>query len=770
MTEPKLEPNDKEQQPVLAEGPWNDKVLVDAIGYTRGLVSILDSLTDGFQRRGREIEEQRHRLATLQSERRAILEGRAELEARISTHTAERDGLRATLEGRDRELERLRQEVAQGQIALDARLREIQEFQAGMAESARQAEELREIVRDLQRERESLTHRQAILEAKLEEEQRQARETAARATQAQAALREDLRSGEAAVAGLTAERDGLRATLEGRDRELERLRQEVAQGQIALDARLREIQEFQAGMAESARQAEELREIVRDLQRERESLTHRQAILEAKLEEEQRQARETAARATQAQAALREDLRSGEAAVAGLTAERDGLRATLEGRDRELERLRQEVAQGQIALDARLREIQEFQAGMAESARQAEELREIVRDLQRERESLTHRQAILEAKLEEEQRQARETAARATQAQAALREDLTDAENILAGLRKDIASAQGLIASLRRTAEEEHSRTGLLQEQLRFQTMEVARLTAAIQGAQALLGELDDALGGDLRASRPEWEPSAQRREWSALAEFVEGPESAANLGREALAMLHPIVEGLRSVLGPADGAAIQLPRSAADQAAVRQRAQQIADRWRQLLRERADSAQRERQLREENERLVAELAATKGGRDARREDQRSTPTRNRRVPAGETIAPHGAGENTLRRGAGGNEAAAPAAPAEPQRAPKRRTALSGMTVECTLETSGGEAPCVLRGQIVSINTMGLMGAFEEQFPEDGRVAVRFVRGGEEFMFPGRILRVQRSATTPDAPPVFHHLIRFESPAAKPDA
>jgi hypothetical protein len=92
------------------------------------------------------------------------------------------------------------------------------------------------------------------------------------------------------------------------------------------------------------------------------------------------------------------------------------------------------------------------------------------------------------------------------------------------------------------------------------------------------------------------------------------------------------------------------------------------------------------------------------------------------------------------------------------------------MTVECTLETSGGEAACTLRGQIVSINTMGLMGAFEEQFPEDGRVAVRFVRGGEEFMFPGRILRVQRSATTPDAPPIFNHLIRFESPAANPDA
>jgi hypothetical protein len=511
VPEPKLEPNDKEQQPVPGEGPWNDKVLVDAVGCTKGLVAILDSLTDGFQHRGREIEEQRHRLAILQSERRAILEGRAEFEAEI----------------------------------------------------------------------------------------------------------------------------------------------------------------------------------------------------------------------------------------AGLTAERDRLRGEMEARDRELERLRQETAQGQVALDARLEEIRDLQVRVAEPVRQTEELREIVRDLQRERESLTHRQAILEAELEEERRQARETAARATQAQTALREDLTDAENILAGLRKDLASAQGLTASLRRTAEEERSRSGLSQEQLRFQAVEVARLAAAIQGAQTLLGELDDAL-------------------------CVEGSEDAAHLGRESLAMLQPVVEGLRSVLGPADRAAIQLPRSSADHAAVRQRARQIADRWRQLMQDRVDSAQRERQLRDENDRLSAELAATNGAWDARREDPRSTPTRDRRPPAGEAVAPQGVGEKTLRRDdAGGQEVATPAAP---PRAPKRRTALSGMTVECTLEASGGEAARILRGQIVSINTMGLMGAFEEPFPEDRRVAVRFIRGGEEFMFPGRIVRVQQSVATPDAPPVFNHLIRFESPVANPDA
>ena len=651
MPEPKLEPNDKEQQPILGEGPWNDKVLVDAIGYTKGLVAILDSLTDGFQRRGREIEEQRHRLAILQSERRAILEGRAEFEAQIGTLTAERDGLRATLEGRDREVERLRQEVAQGQVTLDTRLREIQELQAGMAEPARQAEELREVVRALERQLQKV------------------RQAPGRSPKDERAPDDPLRASYNDLVGL--------------------------------------------------------QELISDYQR------------------------------------------SGEAEVAGLTADRDGLRAEVDARDQEIERLRQEVAQGQVALDARLGEIRELQVRVAEPARQAEELREIVRGLQRERESLTHRQAILEAELEEERRQAREAAARATQAQTALREDLADAENILAGLRKDIAGAQGLTTSLRRTAEEERSRTGLLQEQLRFQTVEVARLAAAIQGVQTLLGELEDALGGELGASRPGWEPSAQRREWSELAGLVEGSEDAANLGRETLTILQPVFEGLRSILGPAEGAAIQLPRSAADQAPVRQRAQQIADRWRQLLRERVDSTQRERQLREENERLSAELAATKDGRDTRRDDQRSTPTRDRRAQAGEAVAPPASGEKTLRRGAGGKEAAAPAAP---QRAPKRRTALSGMTVECTLETSGGDAARILRGEIVRINTMGLMGAFEEQFPEGRRVAVRFVRGGEEFTFPGRIVRVQQSVTTPDAPPVFNHLIRFESPAANPDA
>jgi hypothetical protein len=92
------------------------------------------------------------------------------------------------------------------------------------------------------------------------------------------------------------------------------------------------------------------------------------------------------------------------------------------------------------------------------------------------------------------------------------------------------------------------------------------------------------------------------------------------------------------------------------------------------------------------------------------------------------------------------------------------------MTVECTLETSGGDPARILRGEIIRINTMGLMGAFEEQFPEGRRVAVRFVRGGEEFTFPGRVVRVQQASTTSDAPAVFNHLIRFESPVASPDA
>src|SRR5208337_3022249 len=58
---PESDATDNKKQAPLTQDPWHDKVLGDAIGYTKGLVAILDSLNEGFRRRGREIEELRDR-------------------------------------------------------------------------------------------------------------------------------------------------------------------------------------------------------------------------------------------------------------------------------------------------------------------------------------------------------------------------------------------------------------------------------------------------------------------------------------------------------------------------------------------------------------------------------------------------------------------------------------------------------------------------------------------------------------------------------------
>jgi hypothetical protein len=86
------------------------------------------------------------------------------------------------------------------------------------------------------------------------------------------------------------------------------------------------------------------------------------------------------------------------------------------------------------------------------------------------------------------------------------------------------------------------------------------------------------------------------------------------------------------------------------------------------------------------------------------------------------------------------------------------------MTVECTLEGSGGETSHIIRGKISRINTMGLMGAFAEQIPERRRVVIRFGREDEKFAFLGRVVRVRQSAVTPGVPVVYNHLVRFDSP------
>jgi peptidoglycan hydrolase CwlO-like protein len=254
---PEPDATDKEQQAPLGEGPWHDKILGDAIGYTKGLVTVLDSLSEGFRRRGQELEELRHRLAILQSERRTLQEERAGLEAQIGTRTAE--------------CEALRQELAQGRTALEVSAQEIQALNVACEDANRQAEELREIVRSLERKpgqnRPSTVHHLPGPRV---------REGAAPVELPGAPRRDEAEPSQprSAIAGpadlqvqsLITERDRLRAELEKRDQELDRLHQELAQDQASVEARVRELQEQQRASAEAIREKQQLQEVVRGLE------------------------------------------------------------------------------------------------------------------------------------------------------------------------------------------------------------------------------------------------------------------------------------------------------------------------------------------------------------------------------------------------------------------------------------------------------------------------------------------------------------------------
>ncbi len=653
---PESDATDKEQQPPLIEEPWHDKVLGDAIGYTKGLVNVLDSLSEGFRRRGREIEEQRHRLAILQSERRAILEERAGLEAQIGSLAAERDGLGSKLEERDREIAGLRQELSQGHITLEACTREIQDLQAAVQDSNRQAEELREIVRSLERQ---------LLRV---------RQSPARAPQAQ--MPGDLVTPERPV--------------------------EAAPSDLA----------DSSGLAPNVRRLEE-------------------------------------------------------AQIDTLAAERDRLQSELEVREWEIDGLRQELFQGQATLEARTREIRKLQVGMTESARQVGQLREIVKALERGRERDAQHHAARVAEIEGEALRVRDTSARASQEQIALRGNLTSAESLVETARRDLAGARKLIAGLRRILDEERSHKALLQKRLRSQVGETARLNATVQDARTLLNEIAGIFGGAPEPAREGGEGGREGGEWSELAELVEGPEKATDQVQEVLTILRPIVVAVQEVLGAADDPTKRPPRVEPEQAPVRLSVQQIADQWRRFQQERGILAGLERQLPEENVRLSAQVAASVGERETQEEGQGPTPTRDRQARMVEAASGHGQGKKGRQPAAAGMKKDLPTPagpPASPQKVSRRGGPFAGKTVECIPEVSGGEIPRILRGKISRINTMGLMGAFEERLPEGQRVVVRFARDAEEFSSAGRVVRVQQSTTAPDVPVVYHHLIRFDSP------
>ncbi len=221
----------KEQQASVSQELWHDKVLGDAVAYTKGLVAILDSLTDGFQRRGRELEDLRHRLTILQSERRSILEERSAFDARIAALTTERDALRAAVDERERECAALRQE-AERPAPPEPSHDETRSIVPPVADSAQQAEDLREIVRSLEGQLQRI--------GQLSDRWPPQSEVGSPvAVDARTEASGDLRGLEELIAehgvgqqdeivALTAERDALRAALAERERECDALRRDAA--------------------------------------------------------------------------------------------------------------------------------------------------------------------------------------------------------------------------------------------------------------------------------------------------------------------------------------------------------------------------------------------------------------------------------------------------------------------------------------------------------------------------------------------------------------
>ena len=312
---PESDASHNEPQSPPTEEAWRDKILGDAMGYTKGLVTVLDSLNEGFRRRGQELEELRHRLTILQNERRTIQEQRSGFEAQLGALTAERDTLHSSLEERNRQFDQLRQELLQSQAALEGRNRELQEIRAVDQNARRQAEELREIVRDMERERVRLRESAA----QTQREEAALRDSLARTEQLLESARRDLADSQKEVARLqgalrgesdfsTPDRKSLQLTLEERGRELDRLRQELSQKQEVLEARAQEIQNLQTACANASRNEEELREAIREMERAREGDALQHATRLAEVERLLQEVRGSSAQAQREEAALRENL------------------------------------------------------------------------------------------------------------------------------------------------------------------------------------------------------------------------------------------------------------------------------------------------------------------------------------------------------------------------------------------------------------------------------------------------------------------------------
>lgn len=446
--------------PPLTDEAWHDKVLTDAIGYTRGLVTLLDSLTEAFRRRGRDLAEGRQRLEILQGERRKILEERAAFEDRIRALGGERDRARGDLELRSRELDQARADLKRSQEAAHAQGREIESLRASLTEASRQAARL-----DLAQK-----ERQALLEER-------------------AALEEQAR-------GLSSECDLLHAIVLEKDTQLAELRADAARARDQLAAHADELRSLQAALAGAGRQAEDLREIVRALERDRENTARRHA---ARLAEES-QARERAvgeaARSRDESAALREAL---DAERDAMEAERAALR---EAAAAERLALREAMTAERLTLsadrDAARLEAEQRQRALADSQEELGRLQtaiqaasEALRERDARLEDLRHAADDLEARLRSvaaERDAARTESARLSADASALTAELAEAERELVRARDDRAAAASRAQHLQAELDEARSAAEHLRAQVRAQEGERDEWRALVLAAQEVVG------------------------------------------------------------------------------------------------------------------------------------------------------------------------------------------------------------------------------------------------------------------------------------------
>jgi DNA repair exonuclease SbcCD ATPase subunit len=707
------------QHPVTEEA-WHDKALADAIAYTRSLVTLLDSLTEAFRRRGRELAEVRARLEILQGERRKIIEERAVLEERFLTLDGERDRARADLERRGRDLDQAHAELKRVHEATQAHGQEIESLRASLAESSRQAERLEHVE---QEQRRLLAERTAL------EEQLRAQAT---------------------------EYDGLRTAVRERDAELEQLRAESARTQGQLGVQAEEVRSLQAAVASASRQAEELREIVRGLERERDTTARRHAARVAEADQareragdEARAAREALAQAGQQLETARRDVATLQARVEALrvtseterltlTAERDAARRELEERQQAFAAGQEELTHSQQALAAEGETLRERDDRLAELGRLTDELEGRIRSVEAEGEAAGSELARLSAEA------------------AALSAARADAVRELAQVRDELAESTLRAKELEAGLDRARAEAVELAERARVVEEERTRLGDVVEGLETVLARIAVAMGQSeaiAAGSGSEADPVAR---WQPLADDVRAQQDSRMHAEAERDALRATVQAAQELVGPAASLPDRLRDLVSERQELVHRVEALAredDAQRAAL---AEATQRARIVEEERDRLAVEMASLRAGIAAESASPSSpveAPAEPQSEPAA-LAAPASTGRARLRDGQ----------PAGGRRAGGILDLRAILFLTGEVEGTGDAAPVQVTGQVSALNHAGMVIALEQSVPTGQAVAVRLLRRGGTMVVRGTVVRTQDLTSGSGTSPTLDHLIRFEHP------